>query len=151
MIIVIVSAVRKFKTYSHFIMAAVMIERKGTQARYWYGKTWSRPSIHLLYLHINNNALCLPPKNLHNHCFQLYFSWVLQSSQEKAKTKVMQNFGGWTRSGAHQWAPDKVHYGLCENGELKKIPVQRRTHTAISRKVVGKSARDNPVRYCGWI
>ena len=23
-------------------------------------------------------------------------------------------------------------------------------YTAISRKVVGKSARDNPVRYCGW-
>ena len=23
-------------------------------------------------------------------------------------------------------------------------------HTAISRKVVGKSARDNPERYCGW-
>ena len=22
--------------------------------------------------------------------------------------------------------------------------------TAISRKVVGKSARDNPERYCGW-
>ena len=24
------------------------------------------------------------------------------------------------------------------------------TYTAISRKVVGKSARDNPERYCGW-
>ena len=23
-------------------------------------------------------------------------------------------------------------------------------HTAISRKVVGKSARDNTERYCGW-
>ena len=23
-------------------------------------------------------------------------------------------------------------------------------HTAISRKVVGKSARDNPEKYCGW-
>ena len=23
-------------------------------------------------------------------------------------------------------------------------------HTAISRKVVGESARDNPERYCGW-
>ena len=22
--------------------------------------------------------------------------------------------------------------------------------TAVSRKVVGKSARDNPERYCGW-
>ena len=25
------------------------------------------------------------------------------------------------------------------------------TSTAISRKVVGKSARDNPERYCGWL
>ena len=48
------------------------------------------------------------------------------------------------------WGVNKVNYGLYENSELKKIPVQRRTHTAISRKVVGKSARDNPVRYCGW-
>ena len=24
-------------------------------------------------------------------------------------------------------------------------------YTAISRKVVGKSARDNPERYCGWL
>ena len=23
-------------------------------------------------------------------------------------------------------------------------------YTAISKKVVGKSARDNPERYCGW-
>ena len=26
----------------------------------------------------------------------------------------------------------------------------RHQYTAISRKVVGKSARDNPERYCGW-
>ena len=24
-------------------------------------------------------------------------------------------------------------------------------YTAISRKVVGKSARENPERYCGWL
>ena len=38
------------------------------------------------------------------------FSWVLQSSQEKLKTMVLQNFGGIS----------KVHYGLCENGELNE-------------------------------
>ena len=38
------------------------------------------------------------------------FSWVLQSSQEKLKTMVLQNFGGI----------NKVHYGLCENGELNE-------------------------------
>ena len=30
---------------------------------------------------------------------------------------------------------------------VRDIPSQ---YTAISRKVVGKSARDNPERYCGW-
>ena len=28
--------------------------------------------------------------------------------------------------------------------------IKRGSHTAISRKVVGKSARDNPERHCGW-
>ena len=38
----------------------------------------------------------------------------------------------------------------------EKVPITggaspyRIGHTAISRKVVGKSARDNPERYCGW-
>ena len=33
--------------------------------------------------------------------------WILQSSQEKSKTMVTQKF----------WGVNKVHYGLCENGE----------------------------------
>ena len=28
---------------------------------------------------------------------------------------------------------------------------EQQIYTAISRKVVGKSPRDNPVRYCGWL
>ena len=36
------------------------------------------------------------------------FSWVLQSSQEKLKTMVMQNIGG----------ANKMQDGLCENREL---------------------------------
>ena len=36
------------------------------------------------------------------------FSWALQSSQGKSKTKVMQNV----------WGMNKVHYGLCEDGEF---------------------------------
>ena len=31
-----------------------------------------------------------------------------------------------------------------------KWQISLRFHTAISRKVVGKDARDNPERYCGW-
>ena len=48
-------------------------------------------------LHVNRvlNASCLPPQ----FCITIVtnFSWVLQLSQEKSKTMVMQNFGGRTR------------------------------------------------------
>ena len=37
-----------------------------------------------------------------------HFSWMLQFSQEKSKTMIMQNFK----------RVNKVHYGLCENGEF---------------------------------
>ena len=33
---------------------------------------------------------------------------------------------------------------------MLRIELNMRKHTAVSRKVVGKSARDNPERYCGW-
>ena len=32
----------------------------------------------------------------------------------------------------------------------KSMKVRKHLYTAISRKVVGKSARDNPEWYCGW-
>ena len=41
------------------------------------------------------------------------FSWVLQSSQVKSKTAIMQNFGG---GGGGGWAAK--FYGLCEIGEF---------------------------------
>ena len=41
--------------------------------------------------HISQNAPYLPPKILHNLVF--HFSWVLQPSQEKLKTMLMQTFG----------------------------------------------------------
>ena len=92
-------------------MAAVVIERKGTQARYWYGKTWNRPSIHSLYFHINNNALSLPPKILHNHIlFPIIFILGI--------TVVPREIGD--EGYAKFWGVNKVNYGLCENGELKK-------------------------------
>ena len=55
--------------------------------------------------HIDHNAPLYPP----NFCLTIVssFSWVLQSSQEKSKAMVMKSFGG----------VNKVHYGLCENGE----------------------------------
>ena len=42
--------------------------------------------------HRDHNAPCIPLKILHNHCFQ--FLLVLQSSQDKSKAMIMQNFGG---------------------------------------------------------
>ena len=47
------------------------------------------------HFHISHNAPYLPPKILHNLCFS--FSWVLQLSQEKLKTVLMQNFLGKIR------------------------------------------------------
>ena len=43
----------------------------------------------------------------------------------------------------------RAHLGLVVYGpkwQISLVPF----HTAISRKVVGKGARDNPERYCGW-
>ena len=34
--------------------------------------------------------------------------------------------------------------------QVKPVYYPRVLYTAVSRKVVGKSARDNPERYCGW-
>ena len=52
----------------------------------------SKPICHL---HISHNAFYLPPK----FCitFVFHFSWVLQPSQEKLKTLLMQNFWGQIR------------------------------------------------------
>ena len=61
------------------------------------------------HFHIDHNASCLPPPKF---CITIVsnFSWVLQSSQEKSKTMVIQFF--------FLWGGDKVLYGLCENGEF---------------------------------
>ena len=45
--------------------------------------------------------------------FVFHSSWVLQLSQEKLKTKLMQNFGG----------ANNVHYGRCASGVCIKIKV----------------------------
>ena len=51
----------------------------------------SSPPISIRHLHISHSAPYLPPKIWHN--LVLHFSWVLQLSQEKLKTMLMQNFG----------------------------------------------------------
>ena len=58
------------------------------------------------------------------------FSWVLQSSQPKEKLKD-NNYAKcgvcvcvWGRCGGGGGGVNKVHYGLCENGELKSQHVK---------------------------
>ena len=54
---------------------------------------------------MDHNAPCLPPQILHNHCFQslLDITVVPREIQDDGYAKL--------------WGVNKVHYGLCENGE----------------------------------
>ena len=48
------------------------------------------------------------------------------------------------------WKKPAVVYTSGPLASIGVIVTGIRKYTAISRKVVGKSARDNPERYCGW-
>ena len=68
-----------------------------------------KPDI-VCHYHIDHNAPCPPPpppqQKKKKNCITIVsnFSWVLQSSQEKLKTMVVQKF----------WGVNNVYYGLCE-------------------------------------
>ena len=51
-------------------------------------------------------------------------------------------------------ARERSYHAHFRWGHINTSPlissVLKVVHTAMSRKVVGKSARDNPVSYCGW-
>ena len=51
------------------------------------------PSFSLHHFHIDHNTTCLPPK-FYITIFFSNFSRVIESSQEKSKKMVVQNFGG---------------------------------------------------------
>ena len=58
------------------------------------------------HFHIDYNVPCLPPKIFHNHCFQfLQDIRVVPGDIED---------NGYAKF----WGVNKVHHGLCENGEL---------------------------------
>ena len=67
------------------------------------------------HLHVNHNAPYLPPPPPLPPKFCItsvfHFSWVLQSSQEKLKTILMQNFGGQIRCIMEDV---QVAYRLCK-------------------------------------
>ena len=54
---------------------------------------------------MDHNAACLPPSILHTHSFQLLLgiTVVPREIQDNDYVKF--------------WGLNKVHYGLCENGE----------------------------------
>ena len=69
------------------------------------------------HLHISHNAWFAPrpPPPKFFKALVFHFSWVLQPSQEKLKTMLMQKFGGEGRGGAN-----KVHYWRCASGEWRR-------------------------------
>ena len=69
--------------------------KKCTKKRDACAKLLFHQSKPICHLHISLNASYLPPK----FCitFVFHFSWVLQPSQEKLKTLLIQNFGGQIR------------------------------------------------------
>ena len=69
-------------------------------------QTW-KLQIHLF--HIDHNIPCLPPKILHNHCFQFFLGITV--IPREIKDNGYAKFGG---GGGGK----EVHYTLYENGEF---------------------------------
>ena len=84
------------------------------------GGTFSPAQASFFHLHISHNAPYLTSK----FCitFVLHFSWVLQPSQEKLITMLMQNFGGQIRCimGDVQVAYWKKYPQCSHSGEYRK-------------------------------
>jgi len=59
---------------------------------------------HIHHFHLDHNALHLLPKILHSHCFQFFLGITVIPREGNGYAKF--------------WGVNKVHYGLCENGEL---------------------------------
>ena len=68
---------------------------------------FEKPRIH--HFHIDHNAPCLLPKILHIHCFQflLGITVVPREIQDDDYAKL--------------WGVNKMHYGLCANGEYSLL------------------------------
>ena len=77
------------------------------------------------HFHIDHNAPPIPPpkKKMHKHCFQFLLGITINPERNRS-----------------QWSckilgVNKVHYGLCENGEftasVSMIPYSLRHHYAV--------------------
>ena len=71
------------------------------------------------YFHTDHNAPCLPPKILHNHCFRFLLGITV------VPREIEEN--GY----AHFWGVHKVHYGLCESSEFRKMTYASRSGSGI--------------------
>ena len=71
------------------------------------------------YIGVQDPPIPSPPTQiLHDHCLQFLLGiTVVPGEIEDNKTMVMQFFGGRVE-GEGRWKVNKVHCGLCENGEL---------------------------------
>ena len=67
------------------------------------------------YFHKDHNEPCLPPKVLHNHCFQfLRGITMITVVPREIEDDGYANLGAGVGGGGGGY---KVHYGLCEKGE----------------------------------
>ena len=87
----------------HFILFNFAIYPPSIAMELKVNKEIRDPSIY--HFHIDHNAHCLPPKILHNHCFQflLGITVVPREIEDNGYAKF--------------WEVNKVHYGLCKIGE----------------------------------
>ena len=75
------------------------------------------------HLYISHNVPNPPPAQILHNQVAFHFSWVLQPSQEKLKTMLMQDFGEQIRSimgkvevaFSHKRVPKKSHSALWHN------------------------------------
>ena len=70
------------------------------------------------YFPIDHNAPSLPSKILHNYCFQFLLGNTVVPREIEDNNRAF--FGGG-RGGVN-----KVHYGLCENGDILQLQMEMR-------------------------
>ena len=98
----------------------------------------------VLHLHISHSAPYLPPtrprQKKKSITFVFHFSWVLQPSQEKLKTMLMQNFEG----------ANKVHYGRCASGLcIRKIFIVTWPYVRLFVRTTGIPMQNNSINRYG--
>ena len=77
---------------------------------------------------------------------RIVFSFSLESPTIIVQQRIDVAYDG----GKPIWKKPAVIYASGPVASIGVIVTGIRKYTAIARKVVGKSARDNPERYCGW-